>query len=123
MNQTYVPLVEDIHIASVARATKKTKIPAQSAHICTCKVRKNPNLPEKEIYELSPLDNGYLSQEPGLMIPNTIVKLTASRHLSVMIVNSANKSFTVKKGCSLARIQAVPDATISSLDKNKTNWK
>ncbi len=47
VNQTYVPLVEDIHIASVARATKKTKIPAQSAHICTCKVRNNRSIPEK----------------------------------------------------------------------------
>ncbi len=57
------------------------------------------------------------------MIPNTIVKLTANRQLSVMIVNSTNKSFTVKRDAQLARIQAVPDATISSLDKNKTNWK
>ncbi|MES9879659.1 MAG: reverse transcriptase family protein, partial [Sedimenticola sp.] len=117
LNKTYIPMVEDIHVASVVRATRKTKIKAQSAHICTCKVRRNPNLTENQVYEISPIDNGYLSHEPGLMIPNTIAKMNANRQIQIMIVNTTNKTHALKKGMTLARIQAIPGAVISSVEK------
>ena len=72
VNQTCIPLQEDIHISSVVRAQKKIKIRLQTAVICRSKVRKSPDVPVNETYEISPLEMGFLSYEPGLVVLNPI---------------------------------------------------
>ena len=49
INQTYIPLQNDMRISSVLRVSSKAKIKPQSAVISRCKVRKSPNLPASGI--------------------------------------------------------------------------
>lgn len=98
VHQTYIPLQEDIHISSVVRAQNKIKIRPQTAVICRSKVRKSPDIPVNETYEISPLEIGFLSYEPGLMVSNSIGKVKSNRIIPVLIVNNTNKTFTIKRG-------------------------
>ena len=90
VNGTYFPLVEDIHIASVARLKHKTKIP-KTAYICQCQIRKHNDLPTNCEYEISPFEIGQISSEPGLLMMNSVAKLSENRRLPVMLVNITNK--------------------------------
>ena len=50
IGKTYVPLVEDIHISSVVRTTKKLILKLQTTNICQCRIRNSPDLPNTELY-------------------------------------------------------------------------
>ena len=102
INQTYIPLQEDIHVTSIVRLRSKTKIKPQTAVLCNCKVRNNPS-PVDTTYQISPIECGFFSHEPGLMVTNSIGKLKSNRVLPIMIVNTTNKTYTVKKGCRVAK--------------------
>jgi len=122
VNGTYVPLVDDIHIASVARLKHKTKIPPQSAHICQCQVRKHPELPTDRDYEITPVESGSLSNEPGLLMMDSVSRLRGNRRLYVMLVNTTNKTFSFKQGTPVASIKIINANQVTSVDKlpNKT---
>ncbi|MCG8078877.1 MAG: DDE-type integrase/transposase/recombinase [Candidatus Thiodiazotropha taylori] len=116
VHQTYIPLQEDIHVSSVVRAHNKTKIKPQTAVICRCKVRDSPDLPVNKQYEISPIEIGFLSYEPGLMVSNSVCKLNGNRFIPVLVVNNTNKTFTIRKGCPLAKIEQVQGQTIMSVN-------
>lgn len=40
VHNVYIPLEDDIHIASIIRTRTKIKLPPQTVHICYCQVRK-----------------------------------------------------------------------------------
>ena len=98
VNMTYIPMQEDIHSSSIVRAKKKTKIKPQTACICECKVRNLSDFPAGQVYQISPVESGFLSGEPGLMVTNSIGKLKTNRVIPVMIVNNTNKTYSIKKG-------------------------
>ena len=116
VNQTYVPLQEDIHISSVVRVHSKTKITPQTAVVCRCKVRKSSDLPINTLYQISPVEIGFLSYEPGLMVTNSIAKVHQNRFIPVMIVNNTNKTFTIRKGCPVAKIEQIQGQAIMSVN-------
>ena len=102
VNGTYVPLVEDIHIASVARLKHKTKIPSQTGHICQCQIRKHNDLPTTCEYEISPFEIGQIGSEPGLSMMNSVAKLFLS----------------FKPGTPIARIKQICSTEIMNVRKN-----
>ena len=68
----YVNLEEDIHIASTVRMKKACLIKPQTAMICYGAVRENPDLPVGQSYEITQTDKGFLVNQPGLQIINTV---------------------------------------------------
>ena len=77
----YVNLEEDIHIASTVRMKKTCLIKPQTAMICYGKVRENPDLPVGQSYEITQIDKGFLVNQPGLQIINTVSTLAKDRSL------------------------------------------
>lgn len=118
LHQTYIPLQEDIHVTSIVRLRSKTKIKPQTAVLCNCKVRNNPNLPVDRTYQITPIECGFLSHEPGLMVTNSIGKLKSNRVLPIMIVNTTNKTYTVRKGCPVAKVEQLRGQDIMSVSKD-----
>lgn len=53
VHDTYVPLVDDVHVASVVRVNVKVYISPQAAHICYVQVRKHPIFPTDELYMIT----------------------------------------------------------------------
>ena len=76
----YVNLEEDIHIASTVRMKKTCLIKPNTAMICYGKVRENPDLPTGVSYEVSQIDKGFLTDQPGLLIINTVSTLDKIGH-------------------------------------------
>ena len=77
--QHYVNLEEDIHIASTVRMKRTCLIKPQTAMICYGKVRENPNIPAGQSNEISQIDRGFIVNQPGLQISNTVATLSKDR--------------------------------------------
>ena len=103
----YVNLEEDIHIASTVRMKKTCLIKPNTAMICYGKVRENPDIPIGVSYEVSQIDKGFLTDQPGLQIINTVSTLDKSRTLPVLIVNNTNKYIKIYRHGLLAKIMVV----------------
>ena len=99
------------------RLRSKTKIKPQTAVLCNCKIRNNPNLPVDRTYQISPIECGFLSHEPGLRVTNSVGRLKSNRVLPIIIVNTTNKTYTVRKGCQVAKVEQVRDQDITSISK------
>ena len=109
VQETYILLVDDIHIAylySIARLKTKVKLSPQTAHICQCKVRKHTTfLPERD-YEVPPFKNRSLGNEPGLLKTNSVAKLSKNRVVPLLLINSTNKTLSIKPGKRLLLVSA-----------------
>lgn len=116
----YVNLEEDIHIASTVRMKKTCLIKPQTAVICYGKVRENPDLPVGQSYEISQIDRGFLVNQPGLQIINTVSTLTKDRALPLLVVNNTNKYIKIYRHGLLAKITGIQDnvSTINSIIQN-----
>ena len=75
------------------------------------------------MYQISPVESGFLSGEPGLMVTNSIGKLKPNRVIHVMIVNNTNKTYSIKKGIQLAKIEQVQGPDISSVPEASKQQK
>ena len=101
----YVNLEEDIHIASTVRMKRTCLIKPQTAMICYGKVRENPDIPAGQSYEISQIDRGFIVNQPGLQIINTVATLSKDRSLPLLIVNNTNKFIKIYRHGLLAKSQ------------------
>ena len=69
---TTVPLEEDIHIASLVRLGSKTVLKPQSATVCTGRIKDSGEKPSGELYAVSAIEKGFMGNQPGLMVSNSI---------------------------------------------------
>ena len=113
VNDTYVPLQMDIHVTSILRAKSKFVMKPQTTIVCQCRARSTPDLPEKQLYQIAPTEVGFLSNEPRVMVSNSIAKLSKNRNIPVIIVNNTYK---IRKGCLLAKLKKTDDEPVMSLN-------
>lgn len=121
INNTYIPFVEDIHIASIVRVTANITIKPQTSYLCKGKIKRNPQLPSSGLYQVTASDKGYIGDQPGLMVANSVVKLGKSRQVPVLIVNNSNKTHKLKRNCIIGQVEQVSEenvVTATSDDKN-----
>ena len=89
--------------------------------ICYGKVRENPDLPVGQSYEISQIDKGFIVNQPGLQIINTVSKLNKDRSLPLLIVNNTNKFIKIYRHGLLAKISGIQNnvASVNSVIENK----
>ena len=121
IGQMYVPLEEDIHIASIVRVKTKTIIKPQTANVCLATIKNNSELNQHKIFQISQIDTGYISSEPGLMLSNAVIKIDNTRQFPIMIVNNTDKTFTLRRGCIIGKIEAIQEESISSINSINKN--
>ncbi|CAC5361822.1 unnamed protein product [Mytilus coruscus] len=68
IQKSYVPLEEDIHVASIVRLTVNAVLKPQTINVCPVGLKNNPSFGSTNLLEISPVASGYVSTEPGLMI-------------------------------------------------------
>ena len=73
--------------------------------ICYGKVRENPDLPVGQSYEITQIDKGFLDNQPGLQIINTVSTLAKVKSLPLLIVNNTNKFVKIYRHGLLAKFQ------------------
>ena len=107
VGKTYVPLEEDIHIASIVRLGSTAVLKPQITNICSGNIKNISELNETKLYEISSIENGYIGTEPGLMVANTVVKPNKQRKFPIMIVNNTNRTIKLRKGCVVGKAELV----------------
>ena len=89
--------------------------------ICYGKVRENPDLPVGQSYEITQIDKGFLVNQPGLQIINTVSTLAKDRSLPLLSVNDTNKFIKIYRHGLLAKISGIQNnvASVNSVTQNK----
>lgn len=111
----YVNLEQDVHISSTVRTQSWVKIKPNSAKICYGKVRNTPELPSCRSYEVSEINKGFMVNEPGLQIVNTVSFLSKNRKIPILIVNNTDKYQTIYRHGLIAKIELIEDADIKTV--------
>lgn len=119
VGKVYTPLEEDIHISSIVRLAKNHIIKPQSVNMCLAKTRNNSDFIPSELLQISAVDSGFISTEPGLMISNAVVKLNKQRKIPILIVNNTNKTYNLRRGCVIGKIEKVKSENV--VDFNNRN--
>ena len=121
----YVNLQEDIHIASTVRMKNTCLIKPQTAIICYGKIRENPDLPTGQSYEIEQIDKGFLINQPGLQIINTVATLTIKRTLPILVVKNADKIIKIYRHGLIAKITGTQnnETCINSVIKDNNKFK
>ena len=114
--ETYAPLEEDIHIASVVRLTSTVILKPQTSKICYAKARHNIAFPAFGIYQVSALKEGHIASEPGLMVSNSVGKLNEARRIPVFIVNNTNRTFCIRRGSVVGQMTQIKTRNISAVN-------
>lgn len=107
IGRSYVPLERDIHIASIARLKSSRTFKPQTAQVCLVKIKNHPELRNGMLFQISGVDRGYVYSEPGLSVANSIGTLRRNRVLSVLVVNSTNKTIRLKRHCVIGKIEPI----------------
>ena len=108
INNTYVPLDLDCHISAITRSCKTVTLKPQTMYLVDAKIKDNLGLEEGE-YTFEPTAQGFLEDQPELKITPGLVNMKR-KHLPVQIINTSNKTFRIRKGCVLGKIeQAQPE--------------
>lgn len=111
----YVNLEPDIHISSTVRMRSKIKLKPRSAKLCYGKVRNSPELPSCRSYEVTEIEKGFLVNEPGLQIVNSVSYLDKNRKIPILVVNNTDKFQTIYRHGLVAKIDAVSENNLKSV--------
>ena len=121
VNNTYVPLIEDIHIASVVRLKSTLVLKPHTAYICKGRVKNNPQISKQGIYQVSSIEQSFINNDPGLEMTSAVIKLDESGSCPVRIVNYTGKMYTLKKGCIIGRVSVIVEECIHQINTDVTN--
>ena len=110
----YVSLEEDIKIASIVRCAKDAVLKPQTVNVYPVKSKNNPSFGATNLVEISTLESGYVSSEPGLMVISTVAKFNKKRQFPLMIVNNTNKTIRLKKNGIVASANKIEKVSLVS---------
>lgn len=110
--KTYVNLEEDIHVASTVRMKNTCVIKPNTARVCYGKVRENPDLPTGQSYDVTEINRGFISKQPGLKVINCVTTMAKNRTVALLIVNETNRHFKIYRHGLLARVSPVNESNI-----------
>ena len=118
-----VPLQEDIHIASLVRFKSNIVLKTKTASICVGKVKDSYELPTSHLYSISAVNVGYVSSEPGLMVSNSVTKLSKGRAIPIKVVNNTNQTLQLSRGCVVAKTETIGKGNNQSINTVMRNAK
>lgn len=73
--------------------------------------------------EVNAIDTYFINDEPGLMIGSAVARTKKSRKVPVLLVNNTNKTFKIKRGCVIGRINAIDETSIEPSTMEATDNK
>ena len=123
IGQVYVPLEEDIHISTLVRAANKVVVKPHTAVVCKAKTHGVLDPGRKQLCQIFPADRGYLSMEPGLQLQKSVVEVRSDKTFPVLISNHTNRSFRIKRGSVIGKIEKLKEENIAATVQNGEEQK
>lgn len=93
-------MVEDIHIASILRACKKTILRPQTSTVCYARHRNHTNFDNKTV-EVNAIEKCFINDEPGLMIGSAVARTKKSRKVPALWSTTPTKPLRSNEDMSL----------------------
>ena len=84
-------LEEDIHTASTARLTSKTLLKPQTSKICWARIKNSTAFQTSETYQILPVEQGHIANEPGLMVTNSIGNSIRQEKFQYLLLTTQTK--------------------------------
>ena len=66
-------------------------------------------------------DKTGISKEPGLMITNSVIKVSKNKRFCLMITNATNKMIKLNRGCVVAKIEPIEECNLITTLTGKTS--
>ena len=85
VGKAYVPLANDIHIATIIRSVNKLLLKPQSANVCIAKIKNSSSLFVSGLLQVFALDSGYIIWKPCLVVSNSVAKIHRCSKIPVLI--------------------------------------
>ncbi|CAG2190359.1 unnamed protein product [Mytilus edulis] len=118
IGKVYVPLENDIHIASIVRVAKRTLLKPQSVNICIGKIKKHSCFLNSELLQVSAVDSGYINSEAGLLVSNSVTKIHKVNKIPVLMLNNTNKTICLNRGCVVGKVSDINTNDVSCVTKD-----
>ena len=115
IGKSYISLVEGIHINSVVYLASQVimKLQSVSCALAKMKIADKTSL-RKNLCQVYGADKTGIRKEPGLMITNSVIKLSKNQRFSLMITNSTNKMIKLNRGCVVAKIEPKEECNLTT---------
>ena len=107
LNGHSIPLDDDDYLASLIRMNSDQILPPQSCTICWGKTKRQTKSRHKNLITISGIETGFISQDPGLMVSNSISKIKGKGEVPVFITNNTGKTFHMRKGNVIAKVDKI----------------
>ena len=109
----YVGLEEDIHVASVVRSCNHITVKPQTKVMLRGRSKQEYAGVECQFVGT---ERSFLKQEPGLLTAEAIVRPGVRGDFPVLLVNTTNKTFRVKRGQVMGKVEAVKTTEIAAIE-------
>ena len=115
VGDVYVPYEEDIYISSLVRSCANVVLKPQTAMQIEVKMKEGPYFREGQELEVISAEKGFLENEPGVVVANTVVRNNKQGRFSVLMLNGTNRTVRVKRGCIVGRVEEYEKADVFSV--------
>ncbi len=116
IDQERIPLENEAYLASLVRVANKTILRPQTSTLVWGKFKGQGKRNKREVYHISAIDTGFIGQEPGLMVTNTVSNVSKHKKVPFLICNNTGKSIRLNRGNVVARAEEVTGECVSMSD-------
>ena len=101
---------------SVNRLRNKLVLKPLTSYAVDGRLQNNLSLDKEALCELSEVEKGFISNEPGVKLVGSVLK-SNNRRLSIMIMNTTQKTIKLRRGCVVAVAAPVSEHCRVSLNR------
>ena len=116
IGKTMVPLIPDIHIASVVRNKNQVVVEPFSIALCTGKLKMTHKLKPNKNYVITSGNCKYMNERPELRIIDTVVRVKKTGKTQLMIVNNSGRRYCIRAGTPLGILESGTGLQIASVN-------
>ena len=126
VGKEYIPMQEDCHINCLIRIADNVVIRPQTQNVITGKVKVLPR-DTTTLLQVSTFGKGLFSDQPGLMVGNSITTSELVRKLNkllpIVLSNETKKTYHIKKGTVLGSLSNLDISEVSSVQSCQESCK
>ena len=107
VGKSYIKMEGDIHVSSITHTVSEIKIAPQMGKMVMCRAKGNPRVFNLRLHQFISTKNSIVSQEPGSVPINSIVRINKSGKFPLFIMSHTNKIIKINEGNAMGKIKDV----------------